>query len=348
MYGILVYFAFFSVANAKTIGELVDSTQSYLECKNLSWFENAICEEVAANVNESLNSSGITFNNGDIERWTIPLVPPQYIPTGHSCTHTAQVTDSHAKITLLGSGQLSFSGNSVSEPKMFVMNLPVSVYAKVGFKEQWGRRTLFGHCNEYATDNYYADMYANTTIYQAMLFSLEPRLLEERTASGDYIIEISPLFHVDATLDDFSANFNVNGRSPFSSIITFLSGTNTFMASGAFDLLTWDKEGFKTDLEAYGYDLAYSILHGVMDLGDIISDTNYVEKKITNFVNSAAQDYASYGLVRDKTELETKIYSKISNALQLDNEGKRRYIVKKEVVDGKLMAGILPALMLLN
>lgn len=343
---LIVFFA--PSVSAKTIGELVNATESYLECNNLSWHENAICEKVAVDVNDLLNNSGVTFNNGSVERTVVPLVPPQALATGHSCSHTASVPNSLARITLNASGEFDFNGNSVSEPAIFIMRLPVGVYVKIDFKEQWGYRNIFGHCSEYATDNYYADLYANTIIHSAMLFSLEPKLLG-KTPDGDYLIEISPVFHIDSSLESFSGSFNLNDQSPFSSVLTFISGSTTFVLSGSYSLLTWDKDRFLADLSVYGYDLAYTALHGITTLQDISgADKNFVEREVTKRVNTAAADFNENGMIRAKTELETKIYNQISNALQLNSEGRRTFIVKKEVVNAKLMAGILPALMLLQ
>lgn len=325
---------------AVTIGQFINPAEQFLECKSLNWYEQEICQAVAREVNHRLNEKGISFNNGDVVFRQDPIIAPQRVSTGHACTHKAWIEGSHAEVRFASSGSFTFNSSSVDEPQLLMLTLPVSVYARVGLREWWGYN-LLGSCNKSAEDNYYADFSVNTTIRQLVTFSLEPKLLGERTAQGDYQIKIKPIFMVEGQLTPFSAQFGVHNRDNFfSGFMTYLTGRASFIGEGNLALYSFDAAAFVDALVTWGIDLVQAFGSPLLELDDNVLGLDHFEAA----VERAAKKRINREYSGMTHSFEEDTYRKIAAALELDANGERTLVIKKEVVDAALFTGVLPVL----
>lgn len=292
--------------------------------------EDAIWKVVVREVNRRLNEKGISFSNGDVVFRQEPIIAPQRVNTGHSCTHQAWIEGSHAEVRFASSASLTFDGNSAGEPQLLMLSLPVSVYARIGLKETWGNRLAFGNCNNHAEDNYYGDFSINTTIRQLMALSLQPALLSERTPQGDYQIKIKPIFTVAGQLENFNAQFGVHNRDNFfSAFMTFLSGTASFLGEGGLALYRFDANAFVDALKTSGIDLAQVAGSVFLGLDGDVLGIDSVEKIAGQLAETRIK--REFNGLTHRFEEET--YQKIASALKLDANGERVFVVRREVLE---------------
>ena len=340
----LLFIFLCTTVNAITIGEFINPLEEFLECKDLEWYEKSICEDMAQRVYSSLDDSGIGFSNGDIIITVHPVTPERQLDTGHSCTHRAWIKDNYATARLLSNGSLDFSGNSISEPLIFAADFPINLYTRVNLKETAGVRNPFnGNCQNIGTDHYYAASNVNTEILLSMSLSMEPKLLEERTPEGDYQVQIAPIFTVENKVVDTNLSFNFHGKDGvWMGFISFL----TTLGSNLNDLIKdiFDGGGISEQVrDQIKQDLVYSLGSIIIEIDDDFLDTDLVENTI-EIVAKHRVVRIIHGRAR---ELEDDISAQISTALGLNADGKRTYVVDKNLVDALLMSSLIPAIQII-
>jgi len=328
--------------HAITVGEIIYPAEEYLECRDLEWFEQVICEAAAKEVNDRLNEANITLSDGDVLLHINPIIEPQNIPTGHSCSHRAWINGNYAKITLKSNGVFDFVSESISRPMIFTVNLPVRAYARVNLKEEWGTR-LFGSCDRYASDSYYATFDFVTDAYHRFFLSLEPKLTE--LEDGNFAITVKPLFKVHSRLLNLDVNFSIHGRnnlwSGFNTYIIALPSLAGNLIEAPFDRNVGDslEEAFVT----YGLDIGQVFISSLLFLDHDVLGTNVLE----SIVSEEAEDELRGQYTNRVSSLEGRINDQIRTALSLNEDGEATFIVNRALVNTELLAAILPALSLL-
>lgn len=311
-----------SNAHAITIGEIINPLESFMECSNLKWYETAICLAVTKEINQKLKEKSISFSNGDILYRIEPVVSSGSIDTGHSCTHTANIRSSYATATLNSSGIIDLDFEEISTPIVAFLELPVGFYAKVNLEEEWGTM-VFGSCEEYASDSYYADGSASVTAFTRIVVSMEPKL--EALSNGDYQVTTEPLVDVTSGFNDIDIDFDLHGKSVLNGIATLISSglsapINTLEAGLAGDSMM-------EELKQFGIDT----LVGSFQIFESISD-NLFNDILISAVEDVAKKKAEEKGENIASQLEDKIKDNIIDNLNLDANGKRIYLVEKSKV----------------
>ncbi len=343
-YSALFFVFSFGSVSAITIGEIVNPLEDFLECKDLEWYEKAICEDAAQRIYGSLNERGIGFSSGDIIMTEHPVTAEKQLDTGHSCTHRAWIKDNYATARLLSDGSLNFSGNGISKPLTFMADFPINFYARVYLKETAGvRNPINGNCQNIGTDHFYADSNVNTRMYLGMSFSLEPELLDERTPEGDYQVQIAPIFIVESQLRPTEINFTFHDKDgAWMGFITFLTTLGSNMIDITKDV--FDGGGISDTLkDQIKLDIGVSVAWVVLEITDDWLSFDLAEV----YASDIAMEYIERqqgGLDNKARELEDDIGAQISMALGLDVDGKRIYVVDKDLVNAFLMSSLVPAL----
>ncbi len=335
--------------NAITIGEIVNPLEDFLECKDLKWYENIICKDLAQRVYSSLDDRGIGFSNGDIVLTVHPVTPQRQLDTGHSCTHRAWIKDNYATARLLSHGSLEFSGDSISEPLVFMADFPINIYTRVYLRESAGQRNPLpwnDNCIERAVDHFYADSNINTEMHIGMSLSLEPKLLDERTAEGDYQIQIAPIFFVESQLKPTEINFSFHNKDgAWIGFVTWL----TTLGSNLVDIVRDIRHDGKVSdsvKEQLKQDLIISHGSMLLEMTDDRLQLNLAEDYVTDIaMELVARKQDELG--HKTRELENDIDAQISAALGLDADGKRTYVVDKSLVDALFMSSLIPAIQII-
>jgi len=323
---VVVWLTFFASGSfAITVGEIIDPVEAFLECRDLSRFEQAVCTAITEDINQQLDDQGISFSDGDLIISTVP-VSPRKIDTGHSCTHKAKIKSSRLNIRFNRSGEFDLNGNTVSEPLIVYVNMPVNAYGRIDIKEEWGFRS-FG-CTRTASDSYYADASANITAELMLFVSLEPKM--SMAENGDYLVTVKPIVEVMTAFDDIDLDFDFHGKS-------ILNGLGTLLHGGISSFLQGLEAAIKGDsasghFEQFGIDIGIGSFQTIESVSSVVYDDfllNIVELVAELRIDEAAG--VQTGILERR--LRNDIYQDISQALNLDANGERTFVIPRGVVD---------------
>ncbi|KXX79366.1 hypothetical protein MMYC01_204700 [Madurella mycetomatis] len=307
------------------LGEILDPVIGFLECSKGDATVRALCSVVSHRVSAALAAARIRVDRSGI-LFVYDDPADRKIDTGHSCTVTASVQHTHADAKLLADASLDFSGNplAVSDPALFVAELPVELGARVDVKQRFGTRVL-GSCASLGSDSFVVSGGLQTRARVAILFTFAPALVRT-DAGGDYVFTIRPIVKVAAQLENTDIDFNISGVSFLSGLLTAVLGGTSSVFKAVTHLLKGDSLGSVwADIKRSVIDAAVG---GVLSIPFDLLD-NVVELLAQSYVDekqgSVAQEYSG--------ELEKRLRTLVSNALGLDANGERNFVIRKEVVD---------------
>ncbi|KAK4186025.1 hypothetical protein QBC35DRAFT_555229 [Podospora australis] len=307
------------------LSDILNPVIGFLECSQGDSTVQLLCKLVAAKLNAALaaantraDRSGLLFSYSDSQDIKID--------TGHSCTVTASITSSQANAKLLADASLQFSGNplSLSNPGLFVADLPVELWAKSDIKQKFGTRVL-GKCIGAGSDSFSASGSLSTRAHLAVLFTFAPAPLR-RDSAGNYILTIRPITKVAAQVTDTNINFDIKG-------VSFLNGLVTAILGGTSSILKAITHIIKGDsLKAVWKD----VLQHVVDVtAGVLLSTPF--DLLDNLVELLAQSYIDEkknGIAATYSgEMEKTLRAAVSKALKLDSKGERNFVLRADFVD---------------
>lgn len=140
-----------------------------------------ICSTALTQLNTELKEAGVSVDrDGVLFSYDDPK--DERIPTGHSCSVTAQARHKQVSAKLSSSADVVLSGKSLTEPLAITLTLPVSIDSRVDVKQKFGGRVL-GKCIHLGSDSYSLKARASATANIVIGLSLNPSL--GKVASGD-------------------------------------------------------------------------------------------------------------------------------------------------------------------
>ncbi|KAK4162891.1 hypothetical protein QBC43DRAFT_240206 [Cladorrhinum sp. PSN259] len=307
------------------LSDILNPVIGFLECSQSDPTIQILCRLVASKLNTALaaanlriDRSGLIFNYNDPTNIKID--------TGHSCTVTAEITGSQANAALLADTSLSFSGNplSLSNPGLFVADLPVTLWAKSDIKQKFGTRVL-GKCIGAGSDSFQVSGSLSTRANVAVLFTFAPAPLK-RDASGNYILTIRPITKVAAQLQSTDIKFNISGVSFLNGLVTAVLGGTSSLLKAVTGIIKGDslKAVWKDVLRSVVDVTAGTLLATPFDLLD-----NLVELLANSWVEEKKSGIAS----TYSGELEKTLRTKVASALGLDAKGERQFVLRADFVD---------------
>ncbi|KAK4224192.1 hypothetical protein QBC38DRAFT_515517 [Podospora fimiseda] len=307
------------------LSSILNPILSFLECSQSSPEIQLLCHLISLKLHSTLSGSNIQISRTAL-LFTYNDPTNLKIDTGHSCTVTAEITHSLANAALLSDTSLSFSGNplSLSNPALFVADLPVSLYAKSDIKQKFGSRVL-GKCISAGSDSFSVSGSLSTRANIAVLFTFAPSPIK-RDSAGNYILTIRPITKVAADLKNTDIKFNVSG-------VSFLNGLVTAVLGGTSSLLKAVTGIIKGDgLKAVWKDVLASVVD--VTAGTLLGmpfDTldNLVELLANSWVEEKQKGLST----AYSGELEKNLRGKISEVLGLDAKGERQFVLKKDFVE---------------
>ncbi|KAK4466567.1 hypothetical protein QBC42DRAFT_326226 [Cladorrhinum samala] len=307
------------------LSDILNPVIGFLECSQGDATVQLLCKLVAAKLNAALASanlrvdrSGLIFNYND----------PTHIKidTGHSCTVTAEITGSQANAALLADTSLSFSGNplSLSNPGLFVADLPVTLWAKSDIKQKFGARVL-GSCVGAGSDSFHVSGSLSTRANIAVLFTFAPSPIK-RDAAGNYVLTIRPITKVAASLQSTDISFNISG-------VSFLNGLVTAVLGGTSSLLKAVTHIIKGDsLKAVWKDVLRSVID--VTAGTLLATPFDLLDNLVELLAGSWVEEKTKGISTTYSgELEKTLRTKVAAALGLDAKGERQFVLRADFVD---------------
>ena len=307
------------------LSQILNPILGFLECSKGDATVQALCRVISLKVSAALSAANIRVDSSGILFYYDDGTHSK-IDTGHSCTVTAEITNTHAEAKLLSAASLDFSGNplSVSDPSLFVAELPVEVSARIDVKQKFGTRILTG-CTNLGSDSFKLTGGVQTTAKVAILFTFAPALVRT-DASGNYIFTIRPITKVAAELGRTDINFNISGVSFLNGLITAVLGGTSSIFKAVTNILKGESlKKVWANIKQHVIDVAVGgLLSTPFDLLDDVVELlaqAYVDEK----KNGLATSYSG--------ELEKKLRGLVAGALGLDANGERQFVIRREFIE---------------
>lgn len=307
------------------LSDLLNPLIGFLECSQGDATVQLLCRVVAAKVNDALAANNIKIDrSGLLFQYNDPTNVK--IDTGHSCTVTAEITGTQANAKLLAEAGIKFSGNpiSLSNPGIFVADLPIELWARADIKQKFGTRVL-GKCIGAGSDSFNAAGSLATRAQLAILFTFAPAPLK-RDAAGNYILTIRPITKVAAQLSDTNIKFNISGVSFLNGLVTAILGSTSSILKAVTHLFKGDS------LKAVWND----ILRSVIDItaGTLLATPfDLLDNLVEMLAKSVIEEKTQALNTAYSGELEKALRAKVSQALGLNANGERSFTLKKDIVE---------------
>lgn len=323
-------------AIALSIGEITNPNDSFLNCNDLKWYEKGACEAAAQSVSDALVSSGLNINNGDLVYRLNEVVPSGSIATGHSCSHTAKLKSSYANLTLNESGELIFDFESIDKPIVMGFDIPMNLYARINLTDYWGVRYtrvdwdgISSGCKTVGQDSYYMDASSDIDAFTLVTLSLEPKL--SMTSSGDYQFSIRPIVDVTSSFEVKQVDWDMHGKSVLNGLLTlYYAGASSAVQTIEAAI---NKTDFKDELEVLAADYLIGNFQTLQWVGDHLGDDF-----LGSFIEQLAKNQLETELGNTAKSLEDSLTFKLTNALDLDDNGEKVIIIDQSKALGYLAA----------
>lgn len=304
-----------------TLGDVLKPVLNYFDCAQADASKQQLCRLIRAKVDAELRQANLSIDAGGI---LSNFDSGQHIgiDTGHSCTVTAKITRRRST-TLLGSGaSLDFHGDSVSDPLLIAMELPVTLSMHYDLQQEFGSRFL-GKCHGVGSDSYSASGTINTRAQLAVVFTLGPSL--RTNADGDLVLTLHPILRVSSNVVDTNVSLQTSGISPISGVATALLGGPSTLLKALTALVKGDsvravfsEAGAITDLVN---PVVLTLLSGPLQGPTLELAKTLVEPRATRQAGEYVQ------------ALEQRLTDAITNALKLDRNGDRVFVIRKEFAE---------------
>lgn len=305
-----------------TINSTRQISSDVFTCDSSNNVVNAICKEALSKFNADLRSIGLSIgSNGLLLTYDDPK--DSKISTGHSCSVTAKINHKHASVRFSRGARLNLQMDTITEPFLFSLKLPVKLYARIDVKQRFGQRIL-GSCANIASDSYSFKADASTTSNIAIGFTLDPKI--GTTKAGDYIVQIKPRVTSVLSLDNFKLNFKVSGVNPISQVLTSVLGLGSTLLKSVTALIQGDSVSDIVE-KALPFDLGVPIVLGIGSLPGPLERLIWEKLLKTTVVSNVQGRTEEYS-----NELQESINSKLKANLNLDDNGEKGFIIKKDKI----------------
>jgi len=323
-------------SQAVTLGEIINPLEDFLDCNTNDSAIQIICNDIQEIVNRELAQANLELQNGGL-LYTQTENGKRVLEGG--CTSRTELTSLTAQVKLRSSTSLNLSGNAISQPAMFMAELPVQASVNARLKTRYGLR-FFGGCSQGATDSFRVSGNAYGNAKVGVLLSLEPKFINSPSL-GQYIIQIKPIVNVSASVDARVTNVRLRGANP----ILGLLGTITGFASGLLQSAEENILGSGNFERAYnsipeeslrdiGLGLVFTFLGGLEEVQNLNGNFDGVLSSffLTPIANNLAQE-----AIEDQNleQVERDLEADIKRALKLDENGERFFVFSHTLLPKK-------------
>ena len=323
---------FSSTSYAITIGEILNPTQEFLNC-NTTTNPTAqyFCLEIQERINRELEQANLSIKDGGL---LYEVNDTRDRTLSSSCSRRTELKNTNLKAHLLSEASIDLSGNALSKPALFTVDMPVKASARIDLNDRLGKKIRYvsgfpprvkSKCIRVGSDSYYAIGSASLRASLVILFSLEPQFAV--TPQGDFIIKIEPIIDVNAAIDGAVTKFDIRGASPLASLYSRINSINNAAFSGIEAILNASSvEGLLNDgLVSPIIETTTELTYGALLTDYALGNPAGFDKLVETFINIAVDkevDKAQSEIDNITADLERQI----AQALGLDSEGRAFYV----------------------
>jgi len=298
-------------SKAVTVGQFINPLEDFLECDSNNSAVQIICNDVQEIVNRELAQANLELQDGGL---LFTKTDNTRVNVKGGCSSRTDLNKLVAGVKLLSDASVDLSGNAISKPVIFAIELPVEANVEAFLKTRYGARVFFGSCSQYASDSFRIVGDANGNAKLALFLSLEPKLTISN--DGEIIVRIKPIVDVSAAVDAEVTRLKIKDTSPILGFIGTISG----IISAPFKLgdAVLRGKSVTNALEGIILNIGLGLTLTETGLGgSLISD--YAE----NYANDQVDDQIDeLGLEQVEMDLERNI----KRALRLDENGERYFV----------------------
>jgi len=308
-------------SQAITVGEIVNPLEEFLECDTNDSFVQIICNDIQEVVNRELTQANLQLEDGGL-LFTQTDNTNRVLDGG--CTSKTELRSLTTQVKLRSSASLNLSGNAISEPAMFLVELPVQSSVNARLKTRTGFRDI--KCRELYSDSYTASGSAFGKAKIGVILSLEPKY---HYLPGYHMVQIKPIVDVSASVNARVTNVRIRGANPLFGFLNAIAG----FASGVFQFSEsiLRGKGIDNTIESLSADVAADIAQGGAAFVLGAEEVGLGSKAISPFfLTLLANDFVKSTIREQNLEqVERDLEEGIKKALKLDENGERFFVFTK-------------------
>ena len=329
--------------HALSIGQLNGISGDWIDCYG-TVLEQSLCHQVSNKISEKLEEHDLTLRDG-VLRWSATgLLAGTKEKKG--CN---SVKVKHDELDVYyDTNKLAFefpSSGLVGNILRAHIPLDFTVKYKADLREK--RRVdsyLMNHCVDPTdVDNYKLRARTETSGEVVLTFSNEATVTED---SSNYYVTIAPRVMLEPRLSHLNLEGRIEGRDNFSGLVYSMvnlphSLEREFFHALGKGLYTGDPS-YLYDTESWEYTFSNAgqlVVSGILGADQITSGMiqDWGNRYASTLARKKARDFAA-GV---STDAESVLATRISDALDLDSNGRRTFQVSKGNVAGRLLISIL-------
>jgi len=323
----LLVFGISPSSHAITVGEIVNPLEDYLDCEDTnSGLEEIACSRFRDIINTELEQANLRLDNGGI-LFTQTDNTNRNLEGG--CSSRTGLRSLTTRAKLLSSARLNLTGDSLSRPALFLVDLPVEASVDARLKTTYGTRIPFVGCRSYASDSFNGRGKARGRAKMSVFLSLEPRLTrryERRGAFGSRrgrwvnYLTIKPIVDVSATVDAKVERVRLSGTNPLFAAVGALAGI--VGSQLRFNLSVLRGESFERSIKRLFLDRAIAEGQGLAYIDIALGGGHITNNVLTLIANYVAQEQIED---LNLSQVETDLEEDIKEALRLNSNGERSF-----------------------
>lgn len=333
----LLLLAAASCVQARFLEKFPDSRQSRIstlrqvspqlfDCKSSDRAVQAICKILLAHVNKELEKADLRISSEEI---LFDYNDGKSFILNGGCSSETEIRHIHVEGRLRSSHILSFNGNLISEPLILPYRFPLTIRARIDAKQRFGTR-LLGKCVRLSSDSFNINGYLETNADIALGFSLRPSF--KKTSDDNYEVHIHPSVALTFNLQNTDLKFDISGVSFLSKIIGTITGfVNTPSVFFKATIAVFKGDSIKGIAADLFKELA--ILNGAPIVLGIGLLPRSIEQKLYDIFDDPLERKIEKKAMGFGEDLEDKLNSKVKHVLNLNSDGSRVFVIKKDVAD---------------
>jgi len=306
--------------------DILGAELGFFDCAKGDDNARALCDTVLARVYDLLTAANLHISQSSL-LLTYDDPTPIEIPTGHACSVTASVRHTHVQAQLLAPVSLDLSGNplNASDPTLLVAEIPVRVTTTVDVEQEFGQM-LLGDCIGLGETTYEASGDLETTASVVVLFSFGPTLLKSNS-QGDWVFTIRPMIKAAIQLTRTDVELTeVSGEDFLAGLVTMILGGTSSLLKGATSMFLGEDVGKAlAEFRTIGADIAMGV---ALTLPEFLY-RDLVEQLALAYIEEKKGGIES----QYSAEMDKKLRELVSEALGLDGNGERAFVIPKDFVD---------------
>ncbi|PXF41761.1 hypothetical protein BWQ96_08511 [Gracilariopsis chorda] len=324
------YPRFYSPTDLSVAVKASQVSTEVFRCDSSNAIHRALCRAALNKVNSELEGAGISIDrNGVLFVYDDPS--NRKIQTGKSCSVTAEQRHQHLEARFKRSARLRLKGNSLTEPFVLRLKLPVTLSGRVDIKQRFGAKVpqissfkIRMKCKNYASDSYSLKGSLSTNANMGIGFYLKPSL--GTVASGDYAIVLQPIVRVVTKLESTDIRLDASGVSPIAAVWSSVVGWTSTLTQVA-DAALNGKSITAVIERNVAWDVGSAVVLGI---GSLPAPLEKLLWKLLSTVGEflARKKARGYG-----EDIEDDLNKKVRRALNVGSDGKRVIIIKRNFME---------------